>query len=292
LADLGGRRARPAAAARPELAIEASNLEFGYPGRPVLHGVSLRVEAGEIVGLIGPNGSGKSTLLRVLGGLEPRYSGSARLGGRELRSLPARERARSLALVAQETTISSPFSALEIVLLGRHPHLSGLAFEAERDREIALGALRRAGAESLAGRNVQQLSSGERQRVLFAMALAQEPRALLLDEAGSFLDLRHQVELWDLVRALAQDDRVSVLAVLHDLNLAAEYCDRVILLQHGRIAAAGPTREALTYANLTRVFETEVYVDVNDLTGALVVTPLSGRARQALVERAGKSPLA
>jgi iron complex transport system ATP-binding protein len=268
---------------RREVSIEAAGLSFAYPARGVLHDVSLRVDPGEIVGLIGPNGSGKTTLLRVLSGLESRYAGSVRLGGRELRALPARERASELALVAQETTVSAPFSVLEIVLLGRHPHLSGLAFEAEPDRLIALAALRRAGAEALASRNIQQLSSGERQRVLFAMALAQEPRALLLDEAGSFLDLRHQVELWDLVRELAQEDRVAVLAVLHDLNLAAEYCDRVALLQHGRIVAVGPTREVLTYANLTRVFETEVYVDLNDLTGALVVTPLSGRARQALL---------
>jgi iron complex transport system ATP-binding protein len=195
----------------------------------------------------------------------------------DLRTLPARARARQLALVAQETTISAGFSALEVVLLGRHPHLSGLAFEAEADREIARQALRRVGAEDLAGRNVQQLSSGERQRVLFAMALAQQPRVLLLDEAGSFLDLRHQVELWDLVRALAEDEGIAVLAVLHDLNLVAEYCHRSILLKAGRVEAAGPTAEVLTYSNLTRVFDTEVYVDLNDLTGTLIVTPLSRR---------------
>jgi len=266
--------------------IEAENLSFAYGRRTVLHEVSLRVEPGELVGLIGPNGSGKSTLLRVLAGLERGYRGSARLGGIEVRQRPPRDIARSLAYLEQESRLAMPFRALEIVLLGRHPHLRGLAFEAERDREIARRALERVGAGDLAERNILNLSAGERQRVLFAMALAQEPRALLLDEAGSFLDIRHLVAMYDLVRELAREEGVAVVAVLHDLNLAAEYCDRLILLDGGRVAASGATSEVLTYGNLKRVYATEIYVDVNDLTGALVVTPLSGRARRALAEKA------
>jgi iron complex transport system ATP-binding protein len=266
--------------------IEAENLAFAYGRRPVLEGVSLRVEPGELVGLIGPNGSGKSTLLRILAGLERGYRGSARLGGVEVRERAPRDIARSLAYLEQESRLAMPFRALEIVLLGRHPHLRGLAFEAERDREIARRALDRVGAGDLAERNILNLSAGERQRVLFAMALAQEPRALLLDEAGSFLDIRHLVAMYDLVRELAREDGVAVIAVLHDLNLAAEYCDRLILLDGGRVAASGATSAVLTYGNLKRVYATEIYVDVNDLTGALVVTPLSGRARRALAEKA------
>jgi iron complex transport system ATP-binding protein len=168
--------------------------------------------------------------------------------------------------------------------MGRHPHLAGLAFETHRDVELARVALDRCGARPFESRSIHELSSGERQRVVFARALAQEPRALLLDEPASFLDIRHQTELYDLVRDLAAEG-TTVLTVLHDLNLAAEYCDRIYLLREGRVAAAGPTDEVLTYSNLTRVYETEVYVDTNDLTGQLIVVPLSGRVRRQLAKR-------
>ncbi len=265
--------------------LKLESVSFDYGRRRALDNVSFSVGPGEVVGLIGPNGSGKSTLLRVLAGLERGYHGSARIAGREARSLTPRERARRLAFVDQEPRVAMPFRVIEVVLLGRHPHLAGLAFESERDRAVAAAALERVGAGDLAQRNILELSAGERQRVLFAMALAQEPEALLLDEAGSFLDVRYLVAMYDLVRELAERERVAVVAVLHDLNLAAEYCDRLVLLKEGRVAAQGPTREVLTYAHLKAAYETDVYVDVNDLTGALVVTPLSGRARRALAER-------
>lgn len=266
----------------PPVRLEAAGLGFAYGARAALEGVDLEAEPGEIVGLLGPNGSGKSTLLRVLAGLLRGYRGQARVAGREVRDASPRELARLLALVPQEPQVAFSFTALEVVLMGRHPHLAGLAFESASDVAIARHALERCDALELAGRDIQRLSAGERQRVFVAMALAQEPRALLLDEAGSFLDIRHQVELYDLVRELAHQRGVTVLAALHDLNLAAEYCDRVVLLRAGRVEARGPTRETLSYSNLRRVFETEIYVDVNDLTGSLVVTPLSGRARAHL----------
>ena len=266
------------------LPVAAEQLAFAYGDRAALAGVDLDARPGEIIGILGPNGSGKSTLLRVLAGLLRGYRGRARIGGREVLELSARELARQVALVPQEPRVAFPFTALEVVLMGRHPHLAGQTFESARDVEIARQALARCDAADLAGRDIQRLSAGERQRVFVALALAQEPRALLLDEAGSFLDIRHQVELYDLVRELAHQRGVTVLAALHDLNLAAEYCDRVVLLRAGRVEARGPTRETLTYAHLKRVFETEIYVDVHDLTGSLVVTPLSGRARARLNE--------
>ena len=165
--------------------------------------------------------------------------------------------------------------------MGRHPHLEGLRFESERDLVLAREALARCGAADLERRSILDLSAGERQRVVFARALAQQPRVLLLDEAGSFLDVRHQVEMYELVRELAAQG-VSILAVLHDLNLAAEYCDRIALLREGQLLIEGPTAEVFTYQNLTRTFDTEVYVDQNHLTGSLLVTLLSGRARRAL----------
>ncbi len=260
--------------------LETVNLGFAYAGRPVLHGVSLRAHAGEVVGLVGPNGSGKSTLVRLLSGVLTGYTGSVRVEGEEVRELTAVALARRLAVVPQEPSFSFPFTALEIVLMGRHPHLAGLAFESANDVELARRSLARCGAAELASRPIQELSAGERQRVVFAKALAQQPRALLLDEPASFLDIRHQVELYDLVREQAHDVGVAVLTVLHDLNLAAEYCDRVYLLHGGHIEAGGRTAEVLTYANLTRVFETEVYVDTNALTGKLLVVPLSTKRGQ------------
>jgi len=267
--------------------IEAEGVGFRYLGEPALEDVSLRVEPGEVVGLLGPNGSGKSTLVRILSGVLPGYDGSARLGGAEVRTVRRRDLASQLAVVPQETSFGFPFTVLQIVLMGRHPHLAGLAFETQHDVDLARAALDRCGAAHLEHRTIQDLSSGERQRVVFARALAQAPRALLLDEPTSFLDIRHQTELYDLVRELAATDGTAVLTVLHDLNLAAEYCDRICLLRRGRVAAAGPTAEVFTYANLTTVFETEVYVDTNHLTGQLLVVPLSGRAQRELT---GKAP--
>ncbi len=269
--------------------IAAAGLGFRYASGGGVEDLTFTVEPGEVFGILGPNGSGKSTLVRLLAGLLAPQRGRVELGGEPVASLARREIARRLALVPQEPRFEADFTALEAVLLGRHPHLAGVAFESERDVAIARAALARVDAAALAERPVEELSAGERQRVVMARALAQETPALALDEPSSFLDLRHQVGLFDLVRELAAEGR-AVVAVLHDLSLAAEYCDRVLLLEHGRAAALGTTAEALTYANLTRVFETEVYVDVHDLTGGLIVAPLSARARAALAARPVEPP--
>ena len=257
-------------------------LGLAYGARRALDGVELESRPGEVVGVLGPNGSGKSTLVRILGGALARYEGSAAYEGREVREIPRRELARAIAVVQQEPGFSFPFSALEIVLMGRHPHLAGTAFESARDVELAQAALERCGAADLARRPIDELSSGERQRVVFARALCQEARFLLLDEPASFLDVRHQVGLYDVVRELVDERGCGAITVLHDLNLAAEYCDRIYLLRAGRVEAAGPTEEVFTYANLKRVFETELYVERNSLTGRLLVAPLPGRVQRGL----------
>ena len=261
--------------------LAAQGLRCAYGARLALDDVSLRIDPGEVVGLLGPNGSGKSTLIKVLSGVLP-YQGDVRFDGRELRGVPRRELARILGVVPQEPVFSFPFTALEVVLMGRYPHLGGFAFESAHDLAVAREALARCDGAELADRAVQELSSGERQRVVFARALAQQPRALLLDEPASFLDIRHQVEICDLMRSLADRQRLSVLVVLHDLNLAAEYCDRIYLMRRGRIMTAGSIEEVFTYRQLVEVFETELYVDTNDLTGRMLVVPLSGRTRDRL----------
>lgn len=267
--------------------IVTEDLGYAYSEARVLKSVSIEVGPGEIVGLIGPNGSGKTTMIRVISGVLRDYSGSIGVGGREVRELAPGELAEMVAVVPQEAETALPFTVTEVALMGRHPYLKGIAFETSVDLEIALAALERAGAAHLAGRNIQKLSSGERQRVVFARALAQQPGALLLDEPTSFLDIRYQVELYDMVRELAEEG-VSVLTALHDLNLAAEYCDRIYILKEGEVFASGPTDEVLTYANLTDVFGSDVYVDTNDLTGKLLVIPLSGRARREIEKRKNK----
>ncbi|MEM7199875.1 MAG: ABC transporter ATP-binding protein [Planctomycetota bacterium] len=261
--------------------LEVADLAFDYGRRAVLRDVEARAEPGQVVGLVGPNGSGKSTLLKILSAVLPDYRGSARIDGQEVGMWPRRELARRIAVVPQEVSFGFPFTALQVVLMGRHPHLAGLAFESAADIECAHEALERCDALGLADRVIHELSSGERQRILFAKALTQQPRGLLLDEPVSFLDIRHQVDLYDIVRELAAEGR-TVVTALHDLNLAAEYCDKIYLLRGGRVVAGGAAAEVLTYANLTEVFETEVYVDTNALTGKLLVTPLSGRVRQQL----------
>ena len=286
---LFGRAAPPPPAAGSGPAVEVSNLDFAYGARQVLDHAHLRAEPGEVVGLIGPNGSGKSTLVKILSGVLSGYQGSVRLGGHDLGAYDRRALARMLAVVPQEPTFGFPFTALEVVLLGRHPHLGKLVFESAADVALARQTLARCGALHLAERNIQELSSGERQRVVFARALAQEPRVLLLDEPASFLDIRHQVALCELVRELAAAHAATVILIVHDLNLAAEYCDRVYLLRQGRVDTAGPTAEVFTYANLTRVFETDIYVDTNDLTGKLVVVPLSDRAKDNLARNRAKA---
>jgi iron complex transport system ATP-binding protein len=262
--------------------LAARELSFAYDGRAVLRRIDLSVAPGEIVGLLGPNGSGKSTLIKVLTGLHRDYEGSATIDGREVRDYPRRELARQIAVVQQEPSFSFSFTALEIVLMGRHPHLAGLAFESPRDVDLAREALERCGASHLADRSIHELSSGERQRVVFARALTQQPRALILDEPASFLDIRHQVALYDIVSEQVSDRGCSVLTALHDLNLAAEYCDRICLLREGHVEASGSSETVLTYANLRRVFETDVYVDTNALTGKLLVVPLPGRVQSRL----------
>jgi iron complex transport system ATP-binding protein len=264
-------------------ALAARGLVFRHPRGGGVDGVDLELLPGEVLGILGPNGAGKSTLVRLLSGVLRPAAGEILLGGTPLAALATRERARRVAVVPQELPFDAPFTVLELVLLGRHPHLSGLAFESQSDVALAREALSSMGLAALADRPLTELSAGERQRALFARALAQDAPVLLLDEPASALDLRYQVELFENVLALARAGR-AVAAVLHDLNLAAEYCDRVLLLRAGRVHAAGPTAATLTYENLRRVYDTEIYVDLNDLTGSLVVTPLSGRARRRLGE--------
>lgn len=264
-----------------EAAIAVEDVEFGYAATPVLQGVSCTLRRGEFLGIIGPNGSGKSTLLRLMSGyLRPRR-GRVRVAGRPLAEYARAALSRVIGVVPQDTTVTLPFSVMEMVLFGRTPHGGGFGFEGPDDLAAARRALARTNTAGLARRRVTELSGGERQRVILARALAQEPEILLLDEPAAFLDIRHEVEMYDLLRDLQRGD-MTVASVLHDLNIAALYCDRLVLLHEGRIVQIGTPTEVMTYATLTAVYGTEVYVALNDITGALNVLPLSREYRERL----------
>jgi len=236
------------------------NLHAGYDGAAILQGVSIGLRGSEFAGVIGPNGSGKTTLLRSMSRVLAPMGGSVTLDGRDIYSIPARDFARRVAVVPQDTLVAFDFSVLEIVLMGRSPRLGRFAVEGVRDTEIALEALARTGTVHLRDRQINALSGGERQRVMVARALAQEPDALLLDEPTSHLDISFQFEIMDLIKSLNRERGMTVLAVLHDLNLASQYCDRLILIGQGGVQADGSPDEVITADNIRRVYGAEVWV--------------------------------
>ncbi|WP_262852482.1 ABC transporter ATP-binding protein [Mumia quercus] len=238
--------------------IRASGITFSYGTRSILSGIDLAAPHGQVLGLVGPNGSGKTTLLRTLHhALVPR-TGSVLIDGDDLRRLSAREIARRISVVVQESPGDLPLLVSDMVLLGRTPHRSSFARAGAEDDQIAARALARVGALHLAATPFDGLSGGERQRVLIARALAQESTHLLLDEPTNHLDVRYQHEVLDLVRDLAVNAHHTVVVVLHDLNLAASYCDQVLLLHDGQVVARGAPDDVLTPEHLEPVYEVEV----------------------------------
>jgi iron complex transport system ATP-binding protein len=266
------------------------NLYAGYNGAAVLQGVCIRLGESEFVGVIGPNGSGKTTLLRSMSRVLAPIGGSVTLGGRDIRSIPAREFARRVAVVPQETLVAFDFTVLEIVLMGRSPRLGRFAVEGARDTQIALDALNRTATAHLAERHLNALSGGERQRVLVARALAQEPEALLLDEPTSHLDISFQFEIMDLVKSLNRERGISVVAVLHDLNLASQYCDRLILIGEGSVQADGSPDQVITAETIRRVYGAEVWVRKHPATSRPYVIAGVRPESRAPSERFDKPP--
>ena len=253
--------------------LRARGLVAGYRGREVLHDISLDVAAGELLAVVGPNGAGKSTLLKVLGGaLEP-WRGAVELKDRPLKDYDRRTLARQLASLGQESASAFAFTVLEMVLMGRSPYLGALRLEGERDLRIAREALERFDLLPLAARAINEISGGERRRVFLARVLAQQPEIALLDEPTSFLDLKHVAEIFSLLTQLRAERAMAVVATLHDLNAAALYADRILLLKNGQAVSCGTPDRVLTKNNLREVYETQVYVGRNPMTGAVAVLP-------------------
>ncbi len=253
--------------------LEIRNLSVAYGSRTILQDISLGIAPGQILAVIGPNGAGKSTLVRAVSGVLPPQSGQVLIGERPLLTLTANQRARCLAVVPQARQLPGAFTVYDTILLGRTPYLGWLGKSGAQDHEQVAWALQRTHLSELAARKVSELSGGEQQRVLLARALAQAAPVLLLDEPTTHLDLQHQSGLLNLLRELALEKKLAVLIVLHDLNLASLYADRVALLVDGRIQAIGSPQEVLTSRNLTAVFHVPIEVIPHPAYGTPLVLP-------------------
>lgn len=240
-------------------AIQTRDLSFAYKDRAVLHSISLSIESGEMVGILGPNGSGKTTLLRILSAVL--YGqGEVKLDGRNIATYGRRELSKLFAVVPQENRVNFPYTVAEIVLMGRASHHSSLALEGKEDLEVARASMELTDSLSLAHRYLHELSGGEKQRVMIARALAQQPQILLLDEPSAFLDLKHQVQVFELLHRLNRERGLTIVAALHDLNLAALFFPRLVMLRNGRIYSDGVPSEVLTEKMIEEVYGLRVRV--------------------------------
>ncbi|MBI2958576.1 MAG: ABC transporter ATP-binding protein [Chloroflexi bacterium] len=260
------------------------NITLGYDGRDVLSGVSLHSAEGELLGVIGPNGCGKSTLIRGISRVMPTTEGRILVNQSEVASLRREQLARLVAVVPQSPYLPPAFTSFEVVLMGRSPHLRRFQNESEKDVAVAWDAMEATATVALAERRIGEISGGERQRVIMARALAQQPSVLLLDEPTAHLDVNYQVEIMDLVRRLCHEKGLAVLAALHDLNLAAQYCDRLVMLHRGKVYREGVPSVVITAANIREVYKVDVCISshpLNDLPATFVVPGKDGITRES-----------
>jgi iron complex transport system ATP-binding protein len=260
------------------LAVEKVSFAYDNGARPVVDGVSLSVSRGAIVGLLGPNGSGKTTLLRLLSGTLVPDRGRVLLDGQAIAGMSRRDLARRIAVVPQETHSAFDYSALEIVMMGRYPHLGAFELEGASDLAIARRAMADTGTANFEDRRFAALSGGEKQRVVIAGALAQASDVLLLDEPTASLDLGFQLEIAALLSRLNRDRGTTMVVSTHDLNLAAALCAELVLLKEGRVIAQGPTDTVLTPAHVRDLYGVIADVTTHPRAGHLTVVPL-GRAQ-------------
>jgi iron complex transport system ATP-binding protein len=268
------------------LYLSMQSVTCGYGGQPVLQDLSLTIAQGEFVAVTGPNGSGKSTLVKALTGALPVSVGQIELNGKPIRRYSPRRLAQQVAVVAQDTIIAYAFTVAEIVLMGRLPHLGRFQRETQGDQQIAHRAMALTDTLHLQDRLVTTLSGGERQRVLVARALAQEPTLLILDEPTAHLDIAHQVELLDLLKSLHREQGLTVIAVLHDLNLSGMYAERILMLRQGELFKQGTPAGVLTEETITLVYGCRVKVEQHPESGRPHVILLGTVAKDAVAVHA------
>ncbi len=263
--------------------VNVIDIDVSYGAKKILETISFSADRGEILGIVGPNGSGKTTLIKTMSRIVTPDSGEVRLSDQGLNTFGFRDLAQQVAVVPQEISIGFAYTVREIVAMGRHPYIGRFASETPEDLEICDRAMHLANVTHLADSSVHEISGGERQRVLIARALAQDPKILLLDEATSNLDISHQIEILNIIRGLA--DSITVISVFHDLNLAAYYCDRLIMLKDRRIYAAGPPGDVLTRESLSAVYGIDALVKPHPLTGKPYILPTYKYAAKHQPER-------
>jgi iron complex transport system ATP-binding protein len=264
--------------------LRIENIEFAYESVKVLDGITFNVNSGEFIGVMGPNGSGKTTLLRCINNILTPQVGTVLIDGKMVNELSRRAIAKRIGVVPQSSNIEFAYTIHELVLMGRTAHIDRFHSETKRDFELVNIAMKLTNISHLAERTFEELSGGEQQRVIIARALAQEPRVLLLDEPTLHLDISCQFEIMDLVKKLATEKNIIVIAVFHDLNLASQYSDRLLLLDKGKIVSIGTPQTVLTPENIRKTYNINAIVRTHPLTGTPYVTPyhiVSKRAKSA-----------
>jgi iron complex transport system ATP-binding protein len=262
-----------------DILLRVNKLSGGYGKETIIKEISFEIKRGEFLGIIGPNGSGKSTLLRLMSRVLSPQKGKILFEGKDISAMELKKLCQKIAFVPQDTLINFSFSVWEIVLMGRIPHLKRLQLETKKDFEITENSLLLTDSLHLRDKKIDQLSAGERQRIIIAKSLTQEPILLFLDEPTSHLDIGHQIQILDLLKRLNQKKGLTVVMVLHDLNLASEYCNRLILLDEGKIYKQGNPFEVLNYQNIEKVYKTVVVVDKNPISSNPYIVLVSEQNR-------------
>lgn len=255
-------------------ALEIEKLNFGYETKTVLKEISFKVKQGEFISIIGPNGSGKSTLLKLLSNIYKPKSGNILIYGRNIKEYKGKELAKKMALVPQNTVIDYDFFVEDIVLMGRYPYIGRFEKEKDKDYHIVDEALKLTNTYYLKNRRINEISGGECQRVIIAKALAQNPDILLLDEPTSHLDINHQMEILRLLKDLNKKRGTTIVLVIHDINLASRYSDRILLLNNGNILGIGQPSEVVNRSNIEKAYNLKVAIERNRITDSIYIIPL------------------
>ncbi len=267
--------------------IIGKEIEFSYGTKKVINGIDFEIKHGKFVGLLGPNGCGKTTLIGLISGTHNLTKGDITIGGKSVRKFSPKDMARILSVVPQTHIINFPFTSFEIVMMGRYPFKDRFSRFSEKDIEICLKCMSITDTNQFAKRPVNTLSGGERQRVILARALAQQPKILILDEATSDLDIHHTISFLSTVKELSLVDGMTVVAVMHDLNLASMFCDEILLMTNGKIFASGPVNQVLTKENIEKVYQTPVEIielDDGEIFVRLMLPSLKNLTKEYLYE--------